>query len=892
MDRDSRSVLRGRERLSYRLLAGGWAGVNLLFWSWWLQPDRIRDGWLYVPLTLALAYYLSVLPSVYVYYVGKMRRPPFRLAAPGQRVALISPCVPASESLDVIRRQMHALLAVEYPHDSWILDEGGDAAVAELAARLGVKYFSRRGVARYNQPCPPFEAKTKAGNVNAWLDAHGAHYDIFVQLDVDHCPRPDYLHQVLGYFEDPRVAWVQAPSLYGNTDTWVARGAAEQELVLQGPLQMGFYGSSETPFIIGSHTSYRTAAVREIGGFQPTRAEDHLDTLVLAVRGYRGVFVPEPIAVGAGPETFETYLRQQFAWARSIIQVLFGHSSRLLWRLRPKQALQFLFAETWYPLWSSSLLILFVMPVASLLTGFRPTNASLPEFLLMVTPVTALGAIFRGWTRRWRQPRGLRYSWRGMLLDVARWPIVFWALLNVSLRIRHPYMITPKGQKRGAGRLSLRSHVLYVTASWASAGSVVAALADPAHAAEVNHWASGIASGTPAGLALLSLWGSAFMAAVFAADVLTHGARLKAGGASLVGVLKRQAAPLLTLATTLCLLALGTASVVGPLAEWWRGQPWLDTQLNTSVTMPFVSFQEANPVGDVAPANQPPEIAPMALEDQPAPAVGAYDPWHALTNLPLAVDHFYVRQDDATSFDQALAAAANRRTALVTVEPFARAGVTAPVLDLVAAGALDADLRALAGVARAHRPQAVYLRWGHEMELSGLYPWAANNPALYRAAFRHVVDVFRAEGADNVRWVWSPAGVSGAAAFYPGDDVVDYAGLTILGDAGWDAGFGLPPQEFGELLRPKYEVVAGLGKPILLCEVGVSGTRERQARWLAGVGPALNEFPLVRGLVYFDAVNSPNPQISRRPDWRVQPEAIERLAAALTWAGGSRSVGA
>jgi len=97
----------------------------------------------------------------------------------------------------------------------------------------------------------------------------------FTQLDIDHNPRLDYLDRVLGYFEDPKVAWVQAPSVYGNFEHWTARGSAEQEFVLQGPLQMGFYGHSRTPFIIGSHSTYRMSAIREIGGFQPTRAEDH-----------------------------------------------------------------------------------------------------------------------------------------------------------------------------------------------------------------------------------------------------------------------------------------------------------------------------------------------------------------------------------------------------------------------------------------------------------------------------------------------------------------------------------------------------------------------------------------------------------------------------------------
>jgi cellulose synthase (UDP-forming) len=122
------------------------------------------------------------------------------------------------------------------------------------AKKYGVKHFSRKGIKKYNQPTPPFKEKTKAGNVNAWLNhVKRRKYDFFVQLDIDHIPRPDYLNKTLGYFRDEQVAWVQAPSVYKNLNSWTARGAAEQELVLQGPLQMGFYGYSNTPFIIGSH---------------------------------------------------------------------------------------------------------------------------------------------------------------------------------------------------------------------------------------------------------------------------------------------------------------------------------------------------------------------------------------------------------------------------------------------------------------------------------------------------------------------------------------------------------------------------------------------------------------------------------------------------------------
>ena len=269
-------------------------------------------------------------------------------------------------------------------------------------------------------------------------------------MDIDHHPVPEYLDRTLGYFDDPAVAWVQAPSVCGNLDCWTARGLAEQDLVLQGPLQMGFYGHSRTPFIIGSHTSYRTEAVRGIGGFQPTRAEDHLDTVALAAAGHSGVYVPEIIATGEGPSDFGTYLGQQFAWAYSMVQIFLRHTPRLVRRYTPAQAFQFLMAQGWYMLWSLSLGVLWVLPMAALLCGRPIANVSLFEYLTYNLAVVLTATLMWRWTRRWFQPRGIGLTWRGMLLEIARWPIVLWAVVNAVLRVKRPYMITPKGAREGA----------------------------------------------------------------------------------------------------------------------------------------------------------------------------------------------------------------------------------------------------------------------------------------------------------------------------------------------------------------------------------------------------------------------------------------------------------
>jgi cellulose synthase (UDP-forming) len=444
------SVLSRGQRIQYLALAALWLFVLVRFWTWWLSPAHRGALGLYVPATVALAYLTTVLPSLYWMFVGQMRRPIYVAPEPGRQVAMVTLCVPSHETYDVIAAQLRALTRVSYPHDSWVLDEGADPAVELLAGQLGVRYFTRSGEEQYNQPGPPFQAKTKAGNVNAWLDhieAEGIDYEVFVQLDIDHRPAPDYLDRTLGYFDDLRVGWVQAPSVYDDLKPWTARGLAEQDVLLHGPLQMGFYGHSHTPFIIGSHTSYRMEAVRAIGGFQPTRAEDHLDTIVLAAAGYIGVYVPEIIARGDGPADFGTYLGQQFAWAYSMVQIFLLHTPRLVRHYSPAQALQFLMAQSWYLLWSLSLATLWALPIIALLTDHPISHTSLGTFLLYNLPLVLTSSLMWWWTRRWFQPPGIGLTWRAVVLDIARWPIVLWAVANVLLGIKRPYMITPKGKR-------------------------------------------------------------------------------------------------------------------------------------------------------------------------------------------------------------------------------------------------------------------------------------------------------------------------------------------------------------------------------------------------------------------------------------------------------------
>ncbi len=486
----SSRVMTPGQRVQFGAFAAVWIFTNIRLWTWWVSPGHVGNPMLYTLVTAALFYTIFCLPCFYLLCLGYMRRPVHvsienaESAGVLGRIAVVTLTVPGSESINIVARQLIAMASIEYPHDSWILvDKVHSPEIKALAEALGVHYFCRHDtatwgvdrVAGWNAPGPPFQAKTKAGNVNAWLDAYGGTYSHFTQLDIDHIPQPRYLHRVLGYFKDRRVAWVQAPSVYGNLDRWTARGSAEQDLVLQGPMQMGFYGFSRTPFIIGSHCTYDMAAIESIGGFQPTRAEDHLDTVFLAAAGKEGVFVPEVIAIGDGPETFETYLAQQFAWAYSMMQVLFGYSTRVLRLTTFRQAFQFFFVQSWYTFWSVSMLVLFMTPVIALVFDVPVSRVSLGEFWYHSVPVGLTATGIWLWSRRWHQPTTTTLTWRGVCLHVARWVTVLSALVQVVFKVQKPYMITRKGLGRGGGEpfplAALAPYIALVWCPWRAAGS-------------------------------------------------------------------------------------------------------------------------------------------------------------------------------------------------------------------------------------------------------------------------------------------------------------------------------------------------------------------------------------------------------------------------------------
>lgn len=394
------------------------------------------------------------------------------------RAAFVTTIVPDREPLEVVRSTLVAASALGWPAghlDLWLLDEGSTdpviaGSVREMCQQVGAHHYSRFGVERLNTPAGPFAARTKHGNINSWLEAHGGDYDVLVAVDPDHRPLPNMLERMLGYFRDPDVAFVVGPQEYGNFATsLVARWAQYQQHFFHSILQPA--GNAEgCAMHVGTNYAFRMVALKQIGGFQDSVTEDMATGLAVhksrnpeTGERWRSVYTPDVLAIGEGPTSWTDYFTQQERWSRGTIEIWLHQFFPGARRLRAPVFWHYLLLMSYYP----ATAIAWVLGAlnSALYLGYGVGSIHVSENLWLVLYAWAFAsqlAIFllgRSHTVSPFEPEG-SLGLAGLLMSILSTPIYVASLGNALLSRPARFVVTPKGDAAGVDRIrTFRTHL-------------------------------------------------------------------------------------------------------------------------------------------------------------------------------------------------------------------------------------------------------------------------------------------------------------------------------------------------------------------------------------------------------------------------------------------------
>jgi len=195
-------------------------------------------------------------------------------------------------------------------------------------------------------------------------------------------------------------------------------------------------------------------------------------------------------------------------------------------------------------------------------------------------------------------------------------------------------------------------------------------------------------------------------------------------------------------------------------------------------------------------------------------------------------------------------------------------------LAMVAAGAYDDYIDQWARDAREFG-HPVLVRLGHEMNDPYRYPWGPQNNTKeeFIAAWRHIVDRFRADGATNVLWVWSPhVAYEYWELYYPGAQYVDWVATGALNFgpiAQWSRWW-----TFAEIFGTHYPALAAFNKPVMVAEFGSLAVGGDRAQWYRdALADMPRRYPAVRAVLFFNTSNDQT-LTYQRVDWSISGDSL------------------
>jgi len=341
-----------------------------------------------------------------------------------------------NEPVSLLRETALCAVSLGYPHRTYLLDDGDRPEVAELARELDCSYISRKD-----------RVGAKAGNLNNALKQTDGEF--IVTLDADHVPMPDLIEQLIGFFDDPKVAVVQSTQDFYNLDSFQhhthieKQRAWQQQELFFSVIQPGKDGYNAT-FYCGSPAILRRKALEEIGGFATESITEDMHTgLRLQKKGWKVVYYNRTVARGLAPQTYRGFATQWRRWGQGAMQVLRKENPIFGRGLSFGQRLGY-FASFYFYWMSYQKLIYIATPIFCLLSGIYPLIATPKTFAIYFLPYFLLNIIATASLQG-----GIRGFWLSEEFNLIKMPVLMTTIGGLFLG-EAAFKVTPKARDTSA----------------------------------------------------------------------------------------------------------------------------------------------------------------------------------------------------------------------------------------------------------------------------------------------------------------------------------------------------------------------------------------------------------------------------------------------------------
>ncbi len=376
-----------------------------------------------------------------MYRIGRgifAAQPPGPAASAQPPVAILVPA--RHEPRDVLEGTLACIYNLDYPEKRiYLLDDSSEERYKEEAEELAGRY-----------KCALFRRQerhgAKAGIINDCMKGLDEKY--IAIFDVDQNPMPSFLSRLMPIMEaDPKLAFVQTPQFYSNTDaSRIADSANTQQAVFYEYVCEG-KSSGGAMICCGTNVLMRREALASVGGFDETSVtEDFSTSFRLQTNGWRTLYCNHVNTFGMGPENLSAYLSQQNRWAMGNVSIL-GRILRALFTrpfaMKPLQWFEYFITSSYY-LAGWAYIFLVLCPVIYILFGIPSFFMHPVVYTLTFVPYLILSvAIFYSTMgiRRYTP----KSAFLAQALSFVTIPVYIRAGISGLLGVRGKFQVTKKG---------------------------------------------------------------------------------------------------------------------------------------------------------------------------------------------------------------------------------------------------------------------------------------------------------------------------------------------------------------------------------------------------------------------------------------------------------------